>query len=88
MEWDKTISFKAEDMLNLALEWVDEKKGILPDYLYWAKELVERKRGVGNITESEKALFMIAVISSMQRVTYLRSILLHPSNQVGGQCFD
>jgi len=83
-EWDKVVSFKTEDMLNLALEWVEERKNILPDYLVWAKELIEQKRGQGNITGSEKTLFMIAVISSMQRVTYLRSILLHTLDIVIG----
>ena len=83
-EWDKVVSFKTEDMLNLALEWVEERKNILPDYLVWAKELIEQKRGLGNITGSEKTLFMIAVISHMVRVTYLRSVLLHTLDIVIG----
>jgi len=82
-EWDKVVSFKTEDMLNLALEWVHQNKDILPDYLYWAKELIERKRGLGNITGSEKTLFMIAVVSHM-KVTYLRSVLLHTLDIVIG----
>ena len=83
-EWDKVVSFKTEDMLNLALEWVEERKNILPDYLVWAKELIEQKRGLGNITGSEKTLFMIAVVSHMVRVTYLRSVLLHTLDIVIG----
>jgi len=83
VEWDKTVPFKAEDMLNLALEWVDEKKGFVFDYLYWAKELIERKRGEGNILGSEKILFLIAVVSYMKN-SYLRSILLHTIETVIG----
>ena len=82
-EWDKVVSFKTEDMLNLALEWVEERKNILPDYLIWAKELIKQKRGQGNITGNEKTLFMIAVISHM-KVTYLRSVLLHTLDIVIG----
>ena len=76
MEWDRVVSFKTEDMLNLALEWVDENKSVVHNYLYWAKELIERKRGRGDILESEKILFLIAVVSYMEN-SYLRSILLH-----------
>jgi len=83
MKWDKTVSFKAEDMLNLALEWVDERKGITHDYLVWAKEFIERKRGEGNISESEKILFLIAVVSYM-KTSYLRSILLNTLETVMG----
>jgi len=82
-EWDKVVSFKTEDMLNLALEWVEERKNILPDYLVWAKELIEQKRGLGNITGSEKTLFIIAAVSHM-KVTYLRSVLLHTLDIVIG----
>ena len=62
-------------MLNLALEWVDENKNIVHDYLVWAKELIERKRGEGNISESEKILFLMVVVSYMKS-SVLRSILL------------
>jgi len=83
VEWDKIVSFKAEDMLDLALEWVDENKGIVHDYLYWAKELIERKRGRGDILESEKILFLIAVVSYMKN-SYLRTLLLHTIDVVLG----
>ena len=83
VEWDKTVSFKAEDVLNLALEWVDERKGITHDYLVWAKEFIERKRGEGNISDSEKILFLIAVTSYMKS-SVLRSILLHTVEAVIG----
>ena len=83
VEWDKIVSFKTEDMLNLALEWVHENKGIVHDYLYWAKELIERKRGRGDILESEKILFLIAVVSYMKN-SYLRTLLLHTIDVVLG----
>jgi len=83
VKWDITVSFKAEDMLNLALEWVDERKGITHDYLVWAKEFIERKRGEGNISDSEKILFLIAVVSYMKS-SVLRSILLHTLEAVIG----
>ena len=79
--WDKNISLKTEDVLNLAVEWVHENRNGVSNYLYWAKELIERKRGTGNILESEKILFLIAVVLYM-KPTYLRSLLMHTLDMV------
>jgi len=75
-KWDKNISLKTEDILNLAIEWVNENRNGVSNYLYWAKELIERKRGEGNISGDEKALFLIALVFYM-KPTYLRSLLMH-----------
>jgi len=82
-EWDKVVSFKTEDMLDLALEWVEERKNILPDYLVWAKEFIQRRRGEGNISDSEKILFLI-VVTSYMKSSVLQSILLHTVDIVIG----
>ena len=79
-KWDKNVSLKTEDILNLAVEWVQNGNGV-SNYLYWAKELIERKRGTGNILESEKILFLIAVVLHM-KPTYLRSLLMHTLDMV------
>jgi hypothetical protein len=83
-EWDKTVSFKAEDMLNVALEWVRANHGLVFDYLYWAQHIIEEKRGMGNITGEEKALFLIAVILQM-KPTYLRSFFVDTLRTVIGE---
>ena len=82
-EWNKVVSFKTEDMLDLALEWVEERKNILPDYLVWAKEFIQRRRGEGNISDSEKILFLI-VVTSYMKSSVLQSILLHTVDIVIG----
>ena len=83
-EWDKTVSLKAEDVLNIALEWVRANHGLVFDYLNWAEQLIERKRGEGNITGDEKTLFLIAIVLQM-KPTYLRSVFINTLRTVVGE---